>query len=138
MVIIAFALMFAMAIYVFDWKMAGSWLNFVIFAIFSLVMLFGTGLAIGGWAKDEKQASALSNIVMFPLMFLSGVFIPRFIMPELLLKFTDFVPLTPVNDGIRLIVTENYELWQLLPQIGVIGIWMIVLYAIAFKVFRWE
>jgi ABC-2 type transport system permease protein len=75
---------------------------------------------------------------MFPLMFLSGVFIPRFIMPEFLLKFTDFVPLTPVNDGIRLIVTENYELWQLLPQIGVIGIWMIVLYAIAFKVFRWE
>lgn len=138
MAIIAFTLMFAMAIYVFDWKMAGSWLNFVIFATLSLMMLFGTGLAIGGWAKDEKQASALSNVVMFPLMFLSGVFIPRFIMPEFLFKFTDFVPLTPVNDGIRLIVTENYELWQLLPQIGVIGVWMIILYAIAFKVFRWE
>ena len=138
MAIISFSLMFLMAIYVFDWQMAGSWLNFLIFAIFSLVMLFGTGLAIGGWSKDEKQSSALANIVMFPLMFLSGVFIPRFIMPEFLLKFTDFVPLTPVNDGIRLIVTENYELWQLLPQIGIIAAWMVILYAIAFKIFRWE
>ena len=101
-------------------------------------MMFGTGLAVGGWARNEQQASGLSNIVMFPLMFLSGVFIPRFMMPDIFQKLTDFVPLTPVNDGIRLIITENYNLVQILPQIGIISIWLIALYLIAFKVFRWE
>lgn len=136
--IVSFTLMFAMAINLFNWKMAGNWFNFIAFSVFSLIMLFAIGLSIGGWSKDEKQATTLANIAMFPLMFLSGVFIPRFIMPEFMLKITDFIPLTPVNDGIRLIITEDYGLDQLLPQLGIIGIWMIVLYVLAFKLFRWE
>ena len=132
------ALMIAVAYFIFDWQMRGSWFNFIVFSFFSLIMMFGTGLAVGGWARNEQQASGLSNIVMFPLMFLSGVFIPRFMMPDIFQKLTDFVPLTPVNDGIRLIITENYNLVQILPQIGIISIWLIALYLIAFKVFRWE
>ena len=75
---------------------------------------------------------------MFPLMFLSGTFVPRFLMPDFFQRLTDFVPLTPVNDGIRMIATENYGFAQLLPQIGIIGLWLIVLYVLAIKVFRWE
>lgn len=136
--VVAMALMIAVAYFIFDWQMRGSWFNFIVFSFFSLIMMFGTGLAVGGWARNEQQASGLSNIVMFPLMFLSGVFIPRFMMPDIFQKLTDFVPLTPVNDGIRLIITENYNLVQILPQIGIISIWLIALYLIAFKVFRWE
>lgn len=135
---VAMSLMIAVAYFVFDWQMRGNWFNFVIFSFFSLIMMFGTGLAVGGWARNEQQASGLSNIIMFPLMFLSGVFIPRFMMPDIFQKITDYVPLTPVNDGIRLIITENYDLVQILPQIGIIAIWLIVLYIVAIKVFRWE
>lgn len=136
--IVAMAIMMTTAHFVFDWQMRGSWLNFIIFSFFSLFMMFGTGLAIGGWARNEQQASGLANIVMFPLMFLSGVFIPRFMMPQIFQSITDFVPLTPVNDGIRLIITENYSLMQILPQIGIVAVWFVILYVLAIKVFRWE
>lgn len=136
--VIAMSLMIVVAHFMFGWRMHGSWFNFIIFSTLSLVMMYGTGLAVGGWAKNEQQAAGLSNLIMFPLMFLSGVFVPRFLMPEFLQKATDFVPLTPVNDGIRLIITENYSLVDVLPQIGIIVVWLIILYAIAFKVFRWE
>ncbi len=134
---IAFPIMFAIATYLFNWQMVGSWLNLIVFALLSLVMLFSLGLAVGGWAKDDKQASGLSNLVMFPLMFLSGIFFPRFMMPEFIQKLTDYIPLTPVNDGIRLIITEDYSLVQVLPQIGLIALFALIIYAIAIKVFRW-
>jgi ABC-2 type transport system permease protein len=49
-----------------------------------------------------------------------------------------WLPLTPVIDGIRLITTEGKNLIDLLPQLGMMAIWIVVVYAIAFRVFRWE
>jgi len=101
-------------------------------------MILGIGLALGGWARNERQAAPLSNIVVFPMMFLSGTFFPRYIMPEWLQHVSSLLPLTPVIDGVRLIATEGKHLIDILPQVGLIGAWMIVIYLIAFKVFRWE
>jgi ABC-2 type transport system permease protein len=72
------------------------------------------------------------------MMFLSGVFFPTFLMPEFLQTITRFIPLTAVIDAFRLIITENASLLDLLPEIGIILGWMVVIYALAFKVFRWE
>jgi len=59
-------------------------------------------------------------------------------MPEWLQNISAFLPLTPVIDGVRLITTEGMHLVGILPQIGLIGAWTVVIYIIAFKVFRWE
>jgi ABC-2 type transport system permease protein len=72
------------------------------------------------------------------MMFLSGTFFPRFLMPAWLQSISGFLPLTPVIDGIRLIATEGKNFIDILPQIGLIGAWFVVIYLIAFKVFRWE
>jgi ABC-2 type transport system permease protein len=100
--------------------------------------LFGIGLAIGGWAKNENQAAPLANIVTFPLMFLSGTFFPRFLMPEWLQQASALLPLTPVIDAIRMIITENKHLIDLGPQLGLIALWTVIIYAIAFRTFHWE
>jgi ABC-2 type transport system permease protein len=136
--IISVALMFIVALVVFDFNMRGDYLSLLLFTIISTVCLFGFGMAIAGWAKDSNQAAPLSNLVSFPMMFLSGVFFPVFLMPELLQKITFFIPLTPVVDGLRLIMTEGYTLLDLGPQLAVIAGWTVVIYLIAFKVFRWE
>jgi ABC-2 type transport system permease protein len=101
-------------------------------------MILGIGLAIGGWARNERQAAPLSNIVVFPMMFLSGTFFPRFAMPHWLQDASNFLPLTPVIDGLRLLITEGKHLTDIGPQLGLIGLWLIVIYFIAFRVFRWE
>lgn len=136
--VIILLIMVFLGLVVFDFNMRGSWLTFSIFTAISVVMMLGFGLAVGGWARNDAQASALANIMMFPMMFLSGVFFPMFMMPEFIQRISTFIPLTPVVDGIRLIITENYGLIDLLPQLGVIGVWMVIIYAIAIKCFRWE
>lgn len=131
-------LMFAVAITVFDLKLVGNGFELALFLILSIAMILGIGLALGGWAKNEQQAAPLANIVVFPMMFLSGTFFPRFLMPEWLQTFSALLPLTPVIDGIRLIATEGKHLIDLGPQVALVAGWGIVIYLVAFRVFRWE
>jgi ABC-2 type transport system permease protein len=136
--VVAIAVMFLVALTVFHLKIAGNIVALAAFIMLSIVMIYGIGLAIGGWAKNERQAAPLSNIIVFPMLFLSGTFFPRFLMPEWLQKVSSFLPLTPVIDGIRLILTEAKSLIDVGPQILQIFGWMAIVYIIAFRVFRWE
>lgn len=136
--ILSFACMFIVAITMFDLQVTGSWIEIIAFLLLSMVTILGIGLAIGGWAKNERQAAPLSNIVVFPMMFLSGTFFPRFLMPEWLQNLSSILPLTPVIDGVRLLTTESKTLIDILPQVGMVSIWLVIIYFIALRVFRWE
>ena len=136
--LLSLAIMFIVAITVFDLSVVGNYFELTLFLVLGIIAILGIGLALGGWAKNERQAAPLSNIVVFPMMFLSGTFFPRFLMPEWLQTISNFLPLTPVIDGIRLIATEGAHLTDVGMQLGLIGLWTVLIYAVAFKVFRWE
>jgi len=136
--LLSVATMFIAALTIFDLNMRGNYLNLIAIVILGVILLFGIGLAIGGWARTENQAAPLAQIATLPMMFLSGVFFPTFLMPELLQNITKFIPLTPIIDSLRMIVTENASLLDLGPQLAVIFGWIVVIYLVAFKVFRWE
>lgn len=136
--LMSIAIMFVVAITVFHLKVVGNYFELAIFLVFSIILILGIGLAIGGWAKNERQAAPLANIIVFPMMFLSGTFFPRFLMPVWLQHITGFFPLTPVIDGARLIATEGQHLTQLGSQLGIMAVWMVIIYFIAFRIFRWE
>lgn len=136
--LLALAIMFIVAMLAFDLRVVGNYFELALFLVFGIICILGIGLALGGWAKNERQAAPLSNIIVFPMMFLSGTFFPRFLMPEWLQRLSDFLPLTPVIDGVRLIATEGAHLVNVLPQLGLVAAWTVIIYAIAFRVFRWE
>ncbi len=136
--LVAMGVMFIFALIVFHLQVVGNLFELAAFLIIGVITILGIGLALGGWAKNERQAAPLSNIIVFPMMFLSGTFFPRFLMPEWLQNVSSFLPLTPIIDGIRLILTEGKHLIDLGPQLGLIGIWLVIIYFIAFRVFRWE
>ncbi len=125
-------------ILVFHFDMRGDWFVFASYGVVSVVMMLGFGLLIGGWAKNENQSAPLTNLIAFPMMFLSGTFFPRFLFPSWLQDITQWLPLTPVVDGFRRIMTENAGIVDLLPQLGIIAAWTIIIYALAIKLFRWE
>jgi ABC-2 type transport system permease protein len=100
--------------------------------------MFGIGLSLGGWAKNEEQAAPLANLVTFPMMFLSGVFFPTYIMPQWLQNVSHYIPLTPIVDSFRQIITEGKTVFDLGPQLLIIAVWTVVSYIVAGKVFRWE
>jgi len=136
--LVSLAVMFIVAITVFHIKVVGNYAEIAVFLVFGIVMILGIGLAIGGWASNERQAAPLGNIIVFPMMFLSGTFFPRFLMPTWLQHVSGYLPLTPIIDGARLLTTQGQHLTQIGPQLGAMAIWLVVIYVIAFRVFRWE
>jgi ABC-2 type transport system permease protein len=136
--LITTAFLLVVGMIVFDFKMQGDYLSFAILIALGTLLMFGFGLAIGGWAKNENQAAPLTNLVAFPMMFLSGVFFPRFLMPEWLQTVSGLLPLSPFVDGIRMIIVEGKTLLEIGTQLALMAIWLVVIYVIAFRVFRWE
>jgi ABC-2 type transport system permease protein len=139
--LMSLGLMFVVAIAVFHLKIVGNignYLELAAFLAFGIIMILGIGLSLGGWAKNERQVAPLANIITFPMMFLSGTFFPRYLMPHWLQNITTFMPLTPIIDGARMIATEGKNFVDIGPQLGLMGLWMVIVYVIAFRVFRWE
>jgi ABC-2 type transport system permease protein len=136
--LISVGLLFIAALLIFDFNMRGDYLSFALFTVIGTACMFGFGMAIAGWAKDANQAAPLTQIITLPMMFLSGVFFPTFLMPDWLQKITAFIPLTPIIDGLRLILTEGKTVLELGPQLAIVGSWIVIIYLIAFRVFRWE
>ncbi len=136
--ILSVALLFVTAVFAFDLNMVGDYASLIAMVVLGTIVLFGIGLAVGGWAKNENQAAPLANLITFPMMFLSGTFFPRFLMPEWLQTASGFLPLTPVIDGVRLIITEGKTIFELGTQVGLLAVWAVVVYVVAFRVFRWE
>ena len=135
---VAVMLIVALTVPMFNLNLQGNLLELGLFIILGAIVIFGVGLAIGGWAKNENQAAPLANLISFPMMFLSGTFFPRFLMPEWLQAVSAWLPLTPFIDGVRMIAVEGRHLIEIGPQIGMLALWGVVIYVVAFKVFRWE
>ena len=136
--LISVAVMFLVAKLVFGFHMDGNYLTLAVVVILGILTIFGIGLAIGGWAKNENQAAPLANIIVFPMMFLTGVFFPVYLMPEWLQHVSTYLPLTPVINSIRMVITEHASLITIDHQLGLVLLWAVIIYAIAFRVFRWE
>ncbi len=136
--VISVALMTVAALVIFDFQMQGDYLSYALFCIFGIITMFGFGLAIGAWAENENQAAPLSNLVAFPLMFLSGVFFPRFLMPDWLQSLTNYLPLTPIIDGLRMITAEGKTVFELGPQLLLMLGWVVLVYGLAIRLFRWK
>ncbi len=136
--LVALAVMFVVAVAVFHLQIVGNIFSITLFMIMAIFAILGLGLAIGGWAKNERQAAPLANIIVFPMLFLSGTFFPRYVMPHWLQTVSTYLPLTPVIDGCRLLITAGYSLTQIGPQLMILGVWLVIIYVIAFRVFRWE
>jgi len=135
---LSIAAMFVAAVIFFHLKVVGNLLELTVFLTFGIIVILGIGLALGGWAINERQVAPLGNIIVFPMMFLTGVFFPRFLMPEWLQNISFYMPLTPIIDGARMILSEGKSLIDLGPQLAVMAVWTVIIYAIAFRVFRWE
>ncbi len=131
-------LLLGLSILVFKVHVVGSILNMFILAFLGIIVFLMFGFAVAGWAKDENQAAPIANLITFPMLFLSGTFIPRDNLPVWLQKVTGILPLTYLADAMRSVSTLGYSLWQVRMDILGLLVWGVVMFIVAIKVFKWE
>jgi ABC-2 type transport system permease protein len=122
----------------FGLQMIGSLLVVLVLTVVGSVVFLAMGFGIAGWAKNENQAAPVANLVALPMMFLSGSFFPREAMPEFLQEVTKFLPLTYLNDALRAVINDGAGLSVIGPDLIGLGIWAIISFVIATRLFKWE
>lgn len=115
-----------------------TFLEMLILCLFGLIVFMGFGFVVSGIAKTESTIPPMANIVTLPQFLLAGTFFSVDVFPAWLQPICKIMPLTYLNDALRKIAFEGLHLWNLGPQLLVLTIWGIVVYAVAVKVFRWE
>jgi ABC-2 type transport system permease protein len=106
--------------------------------IIMLFLLMGVGLIFSSVAKTDTSIPLLINLFGFPQMMLSGTFFPITVFPKWLQEICNILPLTQFNNATRKISFEGLHLLDLWKEIGIMGIWIAVIYIILARVIRWE
>ncbi len=103
-----------------------------------LIVFMGFGFIVSGIAKNESAIPPLANIITLPQFLLSGTFFSIGVFPHWLQPICKILPLTYLNDAMRKVAFEGQGLSDIGSQLLIIFIWGIVVYALAFKTFKWE
>ncbi len=115
-----------------------TFFNLLIISFFGLLTFMGFGFVISGLSKSINTVPVFTNLLGFPQFMLSGTFFPYENLPNFLHPLCKSLPLTHLNIALRKVSFEGLSFINCLPEIGILCIWIVIIYAIAFKVFKWE
>jgi ABC-type multidrug transport system permease subunit len=131
-VIIGFAwILFGVAVHGALWALA-------VLAIVGALAFGGLGLLVASRARTIEAVSGLMNLVMLPMWVLSGVFFASTNFPEAMQPFIRVLPLTALNDALRLIVNEGQPFLAVLPHVAILAAWGGISFVLSLKLFRWQ
>lgn len=115
-----------------------TFFNMLLLCFLGLLVFMGFGFLISGMAKNQNVIPVYANLFMFPQYFLSGTFFPKTALPAAVQPLLQFLPLTALNDALRNVAFEGSSLWSCWPQVAVLSVWGVVVYAVTARFFRWE
>ena len=119
------------------YEMRGNVLFFMGSWLLTLVSMFSIGLLMASLCRTIKSVNAVTSLVYFPMLFLSGATIPYELFPSGLQKVADVLPLT---QGIKLMKAVSMgaaleDVWKIVVML--VGI-TVICTVISVKTFRWE
>ena len=107
------------------------------FLVAGPVLFVALGLLAGSVSKTPETAAVVGNIILFPMMFLSGTFFPVSMFPAYLQTVAHILPLYYVIDGLNAGILFNNPAGAFRDLLIVIGI-AVVLFLLAIRVFSWR
>jgi ABC-2 type transport system permease protein len=96
------------------------------------------GLALTGFIRSLEGSSAIVNVIVLPMAFLSGSFGPTRHYPQALRAIGAVLPLKPLIDLINGIYLHGQQIWDRPRAVAILAAWGIFGMAVAIRKFRWE
>ncbi len=121
-----------------DFNMLGSYWTLLLVTILGATSMISMGLLVASRTASEELAGGLLNLVVWPMMLLSGAWFSlegaQIWVQKLALAF----PLTHMIVAAREIMNEGATLAQVMPHVWTLGIMSVVFVAIGAWMFKWE
>lgn len=128
-------LLFITGLVFFDLRIPDATVMVVPAILLGAFSFFALGFVLAGIMPTARSAQAVGMAIFYPMLFLSGAAMPRFIMPEIVQQVAGVLPLTHV-----VVLIEDLWLsgtWNLTSLAVVAGLLVVGLLISRFT-FRWE
>jgi ABC-2 type transport system permease protein len=97
--------------------------------------LFAIGLVIASVARTATAANVIGRVAFFPLMFFAGLWLPRALMPGVLLDISNYTPLGATVQAVQDSMQTGFP--PVAPLL-VLAAYAVVFGFLARRFFRWE
>ena len=136
-VLLQTALLLVAAYLGFQIQNRGSYLLLLGIVIFGTATFLAMGFALSSFAETVETYGAISNLVFFPMMLLSGVYFQIDGAPAWLRKIVALLPLSPYLRVLRAVFNDGASLAGHGAGLAVLAGWAMLSFAVAVKRFRW-
>ena len=124
--------------FLFDTAVPTEWLSLAVTVLVGVLSFAGLGVGLASLIKSAEGSSAIVNVVLLPMAFLSGSFGPTRDYPRALQALADVLPLTYLIETLKGVLLEHEQAWEHLGALAVVLAWGLVGLAVALKRFSWE
>lgn len=127
--------------FAFQFTLVHGWVTFLTIMLLSflaLILFMGFGFIVSSVAKTESTIPPFANLITLPQFLLAGTFFPIETFPGWLQPICKILPLTHFNTAMRNIAFEGAGLSACINELAILGIWTVLVYAVAFKTFKWD
>ncbi|MCM2333140.1 MAG: ABC transporter permease [Anaeromyxobacteraceae bacterium] len=97
-----------------------------------------SGLLGASRASNQQTVGGLIDLVLLPMMVLSGVFLSAANFPEVMQPLVRVLPLTALDDGLRAVLNDGAGLAAVAPQALLLAGVSLVTFGVALRLFRWS
>ncbi len=122
----------------FGLKLTYAWWMAIPLVVCGILAFMSIGLLVGAVAKTQQAATAIANIIILPMAFLGGAFLPLDFAPQWVRDVSYALPLSYLVTGMQNVMARGEGPLSALPAIGILLGFTIVVTAIAVRVFRWD
>jgi len=129
-------LILTLAVALFGVTIHGSILLIFALLLLGVFSFVGLGVVITSFAKDQETAMMVMMTLMFPMMFLSGVFFPIQQMPWYMQDISKVLPLTYAATALRKVMVLGASISMITTELAVLIGFGVVMTTIAVPVFK--
>jgi len=129
-------LILALAVTLFGVTIHGNILLIFALLLLGVFSFVGIGVVLTSFAKDQETAMMVMMTLMFPMMFLSGVFFPIQQMPWYMQSISRVLPLTYAATALRKVMVLGADASTITTELSVLIGFGAIMTAIAVPVFK--
>jgi ABC-2 type transport system permease protein len=130
--------MFALGISVFGADGPDDIASLLAVMLLGVAAFAGIGFGAAALIRSADGASAVVNLVLLPMAFISGSFVPTQEYPEWLQALGDVLPLKHLIDLLRGVYLDGMPIWDAPVSVAVVAAWGALGALVAARRFGWE
>jgi ABC-2 type transport system permease protein len=133
--VVAMGLIVGGGVLFFNIKAPGDLGGFILAAALATASLFALGLFIAAVSPSPPVAGVFGTVVLYPLLYFAGLWVPRQNMAPTIRHIGDF---TPLGSGVQSLLSALQGTFPPTHALVVMAVWALVFSAAAVRLFRWE